>query len=80
MFKNLIILMLFSFYCLGKESVNTIALTEEKIILNIPTPLIGMTAVDDFSSAIEEPNASAGGAMEMQWRCNDILPLPYWLN
>lgn len=66
MFKNLIILMLFSFCCLGKESVNTIALTEEKIILNIPTPLIGMTAVDDFSSAIEEPNASAGGAMEMQ--------------
>ena len=25
-----------------------------------------MTSVDDFSSDIEEPNASAGGAMEMQ--------------
>ncbi|ARD44448.1 hypothetical protein [Colwellia sp. PAMC 21821] len=66
MFKNLIILIFFSFCCLGKEPVNAIALTDEKIILNVPTPLIGVTAVDDFSSAIEEPNASAGGAMEMQ--------------
>ncbi len=66
MFKNLIILMFFSFCCLGKESTNAGVLMDESIFLNTPTPLIGMTSVDDFSSDIEEPNASAGGAMEMQ--------------
>lgn len=66
MFKNLIILIFFSFCCIGEEQTHTTPLTEEEILLKVPTALIGMTAVDDFSSDIEEPNASEGGAMEMQ--------------
>ncbi|GAA6152851.1 hypothetical protein [Pseudoteredinibacter isoporae] len=40
--------------------------TDEGYDLSNPTPLIGITAVDDVMSDIQEPNASEGGAMGMQ--------------
>ena len=65
MFKLLIVLIFLSFGCLGEVPTSPPPLTEE-VLLKTATPLLGMTAVDDFSSDIEEPNASEGGAMEMQ--------------
>ncbi|MEM5495945.1 hypothetical protein WNY77_00910 [Paraglaciecola mesophila] len=42
------------------------ATADESLNLVNPAPLIGITGVDDFMSDIEEPNASAAGAMGMQ--------------
>lgn len=39
---------------------------DEPLVLGNPTPLIGITGVDDVMSTVEEPNASEGGAMGMQ--------------
>tara|TARA_R110001599_G_C12266998_1_gene660930 strand:- start:1832 stop:2341 length:510 start_codon:yes stop_codon:yes gene_type:complete len=55
-----------SLCCEGEVQETTFTFDEELIVQQKPTPLLGMTAVDDFSSDVDEPNASAGGAMEMQ--------------
>lgn len=39
---------------------------DDKILSKNPTPLMGMTSVDDFATEFEEPNAHEGGGIEMQ--------------
>lgn len=63
MSKYFIIFLLVPFLAFSKTKAPPIV---NSILLQPPTPLLGITAIDDFLSDVEEPNASAGGAMEMQ--------------
>ena len=52
--------------CVGTSAMEPPQAIADKVLSNEPTPLMGLTSVDDFATEFEEPNANDRGGIEMQ--------------